>query len=228
MIVIFGIILVYFYTEIGENKQLLKTIYQKVQTLEMKINTNQKTNSFIKNLPMKNQRIESPAFSITYQSDAIKNNNLSVKYSDLSETEAKELTKKLDKTYSNDNKIINNSGTEIIDIKLVDVVKQSNNTPLMSERYQLNECGKILEGLSNDIINIKTDDDIDLFDNNNIDISILKSITESLRYADNISDKLSDIPITSKKHVSKNMKTSVVTIPIKKQRGRPKKNQAKN
>lgn len=108
------LILYYFYDEMSNTKKIIMPTYQKTMLLESKlIDLEKKTDTFIlnfknqvqshpQNQPTKNNRkkpIDSPALSITYQSDMINKNsgnNLSVMYADLTETEINEMRKKLE------------------------------------------------------------------------------------------------------------------------------------
>ena len=92
------LILYYFYDEISNVKKSFIPTYQKTMALEAKLaELEKKTNDF---LPLSKKKsipaYESPVFSVSYNSDAIKNGNLSAKYIDLSETEAKKIIKNIE------------------------------------------------------------------------------------------------------------------------------------
>ena len=91
------LILYYFYDEISSVKKIFLPTYQKTMELEAKLLClEKKTNELIpKKIPVA-QKVDSPAMTISYQSDMVKNGNLSVRYADLSVTEAKELLKHID------------------------------------------------------------------------------------------------------------------------------------
>ena len=97
-IIICLLVLYYFYDEISNVKKLFMPTYQKTMALEAKIMDLERRNIEFNKRKMEsiNCMNDSPALSITYQSDMMRNNNLSVKYGDLSETEAKELLQKIE------------------------------------------------------------------------------------------------------------------------------------
>ena len=105
-IVVCVLVLYYFYDEIANTKKIMIPTYQKTMFLEAKIvELEQKTATLMlgqKNLAVKSSRkklVDSPALSITYQSDMINrnnNNNLSVMYADLTETEANQIRQKIE------------------------------------------------------------------------------------------------------------------------------------
>jgi len=101
VVIICLLVLYYFYDEISNLKKLFVPTYQKTMALEAKIMELDKKTIEINHkraLPS-SRKIDSPALSITYNSDMVKNGNLSVKYADLSESEAKRLLHNI-----NDNK----------------------------------------------------------------------------------------------------------------------------
>lgn len=95
-IIICLLILYYFYDEIFNLKKLFMPMYHKTMILEAKIAGLEKKN--INLVPNKNptKKNDSPAYTISYDSDMVKHGNLSVKYADISETEAKELLKNIE------------------------------------------------------------------------------------------------------------------------------------
>lgn len=91
------IILYYFYDEIKNIKKLFTPAYQKTMALEAKVMELEKITEDLASQRQPKKRNDSPALSITYHSDmAKKTGNLSVKYVDISETEAKQLLKNID------------------------------------------------------------------------------------------------------------------------------------
>lgn len=122
------LILYYFWDEMSNTKKIMMPTYQKTMLLESKfIELEKKTDTFMVNLQNQIQSqnqsgktnrkktVDSPALSITYQSDMINknnnnrsvinlrgvdhvsqsNNNLSVMYADLSETEVNDIRQKM-------------------------------------------------------------------------------------------------------------------------------------
>lgn len=135
------LIIYYFYNGISDAKKMIFPAYQKTMALEIKTialeekitELEKKTADFI---PKKKQLIhknDSPALSITYQSDMVKNGNLSVKYADLSESEAAELLKHIDQNKNKQISPINNSSQIShnirmeCDAKMVDKINGMNN-----------------------------------------------------------------------------------------------------
>jgi hypothetical protein len=98
------LILYYFYDEIASTKKIVIPSYQKTMQLEAKLlDLEKKTNDLIlktaSSKPPKHRKKipDSPALSITYQSDMLnKNNNQGIIYADFSETEANEIRRKLE------------------------------------------------------------------------------------------------------------------------------------
>lgn len=222
-VIICLIVLYYFYDEIKNVKKLFTPTYQKTMALEAKILELEKVTY---NLTSKGIKNDSPALSITYQSDmAKKNGNLSIRYADLTETEANELLKNINGNkskevintdpvkgqilniqcedlpeYNNKNVTLvknnQNEDTDTINFRISDMIKK-NKAESDTMEYQ-----KILKGLSMNVLsNEKISDDV-----MEVDEDIIKHISESIQYADLPSeDIISDIPENRK---SKNKKIS--------------------
>lgn len=230
------IILYYFYDEIKNVKKLFTPAYQKTMALEAKVLELEKTtNDLISQKRQKNKN-DSPALSITYQSDMVKKNgNLSVKYADISETEAKELLKNIEK-----NKIKQPVVTQISQLPVSPTkIEGRRNQILNIQSEDLSDFNKMsiepkkLQDEDTDTINFKISDlikkkeaDSDIneyqkilqvlsskgqadekFDSQiEVDEDVIKHISESIHYADLSSENiLSDIP--DKKKSSKHKKT---------------------
>lgn len=88
-------VLYYFYDEISSVKKMFLPTYQKTMSLEAKVFELENKNNELLKKKSKNPIIDSPALSVTYQSDMCKNGNLSIKYADLTDTEANELLKNI-------------------------------------------------------------------------------------------------------------------------------------
>lgn len=95
--IILLLLVYYFYSEISNLKKSSWTSYLKIMSLEEKVIEFDKINSTQSEKNKPTTTFESPVFSLSYQSNMIKDGNLSVKYTDLSESEAKELLKNMDK-----------------------------------------------------------------------------------------------------------------------------------
>nr|WBF70871.1 hypothetical protein [Megavirus caiporensis] len=223
------LILYYFYNEISELKKILLPTCQKTMALEAKISDFNKRSLDLISKKSKNEinhdiKNESPIMSITYYSDMVKNGNLSVKYADLSETEANELLKKLnhqshsgnyqkisdsyqpnkniqlpDKNQKSceiiysDNIFESEDKNDTININIKDIINnnQLETNEKINKKIEHNdnlsnsECQDILDGLTS-VSNMKLSSS-----SSEIDIEIIKSISESIKYADMPSDSLS-------------------------------------
>jgi len=191
------IIFYYYYGEISSIKKILKPSYQKTMSLESRIiELEKKAQTLL--VPKKNglndinnfksKKNDSPALSITYQSDMIKNGNLSVRYADLSESETRELRKNMTQQKIVDtkveNKVENNlddkfvdgecelseidvtPDTDTINVKIFDIIRK---TPTESFDSNLDnkEYQQLLNSLSDDRIrdNIFNDDmNLDIYE----------------------------------------------------------------
>ena len=279
VVIICLLVLYYFYDEISNLKKLFVPTYQKTMALEAKIMELDKKTIEInqKRALPPSRKTDSPALSITYNSDMVKNGNLSVKYADLSESEAKRLLHNIndnkkqpiplpptnnhnnhnnqnsnqmhvprvqsgelsdisiepnhDVNKINHNGEIYNEETDTINLKLSEIFHKD-----PSEMFGLNKQTTNYEQLLNDFSSEaplrKTGTMSD-----ELDADIIRSISESIRYADAPSeDELSDIPILTKT-LSKKPKKKSKKIPKKsavkkiapktktgRPRGRPRKN----
>ncbi len=94
------LVLYYFYDDISNIKKSFVPMYQKTMELEAKVLKLESESKKITNINPKRKKIssknESPAFSISYQSDMIGKGNLSVRYTDITESEANNLLKIVD------------------------------------------------------------------------------------------------------------------------------------
>ena len=177
----------YLYSEISSIKKLIIPTYQKSMSLESRLSEFEK-----KKLPTNNKnitKIETPPLSITYHSDMVGEGKLSVKYNDLTDSEAKEILKKIKN--SNNPKIIENNDkkntmtnddtSETINVKINDIVKKENS--------DISEYQNILSGLPKKSLSCSED----MFDTP--DVEVVKTISESLK-KENIpsTNSLSDFP----------------------------------
>ncbi|AEX61520.1 hypothetical protein c7_R457 [Megavirus courdo7] len=168
---------------------------------------------------------ESPIMSITYYSDMVKNGNLSVKYADLTETEANEILKKLNRQthsgnyqktpesqksnkniqspdknqkpgeiiYSDNNIFESEDKNDTININIKDIINNNqleinqdlDKKTMYNDNLSNSECQDILDGLTS-VSNMKLSSS-----SSEIDAEIIKSISESIKYADMPSDSLS-------------------------------------
>ncbi len=93
------LIIYYFYNEINSVKKLYMPTYRKTMDIEAKlIELQNNRQSYCTRPVIQNQhqnqtkkQNDSPIFSITYQSDMVKNGNVSVKYAEVSDTEANKI-----------------------------------------------------------------------------------------------------------------------------------------
>lgn len=102
--IVICLILYYFYNQISNLKKQIVPIYQKTAKIEAQvlefqknipkiIDSNKNSGSSSKNKPI--SKHDSSVYSITYHSDTAKNGNASIKCTDITETEAKEIAQKL-------------------------------------------------------------------------------------------------------------------------------------
>ena len=147
------LVLYYICDEISNVKKIFVPVYQKTMILEAKMLKLEKIpcDQFPKK-KLTNSKIESPALSITYQSDMVKNGNLSVKYADLSETEANELLKHINqnKTKQLTNQIPNQNQQ----------IQQQNNKKISNIKSgEISDFGTPIEKINNNnnIFNEETD-----------------------------------------------------------------------
>lgn len=120
-IIIIGIIICilliyYFYGEISTIKKSLVPTYQKTMALEAKIlELEQVKKSLQSNKKNVGKKIESPVYSISYQSDIVKTGISSMKYADISESEAKKLVQNI--KYHGTKKNTKSDRSETINVK---------------------------------------------------------------------------------------------------------------
>ncbi len=94
-------VLYYFYDEISGVKKMFLPTYHKTMSLEAKVFELEKKSNELLKKKIVNPMIDSPALSVTYQSDMCKNGNLSIKYADLTDTEAHELLHNINQNSKN-------------------------------------------------------------------------------------------------------------------------------
>lgn len=215
-------ILYFFYNEIIKVKTIIMPAYQKTMALEAKVlQLEKKTTELIsyqhkKAVPMN----ESPALSITYQSDMVKNGNLSAKYSEISESEAK-LIQKIEnskQSKTNVSTMAPNHSQKMTSYPVQKITEDrvqkptipigdfSDHTNDQNEDAELNvNIANIINKQNNDtgimaeyekILNGLSDHEND---NDELDADIIKSITESIKDADIPSENsLSELPLKPK------------------------------
>ncbi|AGC01861.1 hypothetical protein H012_gp602 [Acanthamoeba polyphaga moumouvirus] len=233
------LIIYYFYSEISELKKLYVPTCQKIMNVEAKVSDlDKKSLEFINRKTKYDSKNESPIMSITYHSDMVKKNgNLSIKYDDLTETEANELVKKLNhntKKFNNDkyqqdennyahvttkpintiysdNNIfdsISKDQSETVKVNINEIIN-NNQLKLGNDNLNSSEYQNIMDGLTTSIEAIKEDS------GSEIDEQIIKSISESIKYADIPSDPLSPYSfsepnkVSSKNNTKNNTKNNV-------------------
>ena len=214
------LVLYYFYDEMSNMKKLIEPTYQKSMALEVKVNDlEKKTISLINtNRALKKRGDNTPPLSITYNSmDFEKKNHPSVKYGDLSETEANELLKKIKDAHPNiinekpkispvKQKTISNPDNELLSISyLYPSVKKGRNE---SDEYQ-----QILAGLENsDLQNSSTGFMVPAISEapSSLDSDIIRYVSESVRHLDapSAESNLSELPV--KRPVNKKFSSNVL------------------
>src|SRR6056297_2891463 len=138
-IIVALLVLYYFYDEISNVKKLFLPTYQKTMTLESKTMALEKKINEIIISGKKSNKLDSPPMSITYHSDMVKNGNLSVRYSDLSDSEAQKILQQVNIFRSE-----NNESQQKKNKSLDNNFTKSNDT-MQQECFE-----KILEPLQND------------------------------------------------------------------------------
>jgi hypothetical protein len=202
-IVICVLVLYYFYDEITSTKKIVIPSYQKTMQLEAKLlELEKKTNEFIsKNStrsPKQRKKIlDSPALSITYQSDMLNKNNTSIVYEDFSETEAKKIRQKLELVKQNSNKVPpspRKSDSDIFGFRN----SQKEETPTGSLVSPKSNYQDILNNLSTEV-SIIASEEKSLY-SSIFDSEVAKCISDSVNCVDlgqtNMSE-ISEIPLTS-------------------------------
>lgn len=254
------LILYYFYNEISELKKILLPTCQKTMALEAKISDLNKRSLELISKKSKNEinhdtKNESPIMSITYYSDMVKNGNLSVKYADLTETEANLLLKKVNRQsqsgnyqktpepyklnkniqspdknqnpgeiiYSDNNIFESEDKNDTININIKDIINNNqleinenfNKKTMHNDNLSNSECQDILDGLTS-VSNMKLSSS-----SSEIDVEIIKSISESIKYADMPSDSLSS-------HTFSEIKLKPIKINNQSNKNSKNKNNSKN
>ena len=202
-------VLYYFYDGISSLKKLMVPCYQKSMALETRMMALEKK---LDTTPKKKSKTESPVYSITYQSDMAKNNNLSSKFEEVSETEAKKIFRNLQKkSEAKEKKSEADIGSRVLS-KNDGLASSVQNTPKRiieeSDCFDVNfadilnkgnEYKKILDGLSANDNKIQTDD---------INTEIVRGLSESVKLPDIESeDILSELPKKKAKKSKTNKKS---------------------
>lgn len=183
IVIIILLIIYYLYHEISKTKKIFAPAYEKTLDLDEKmIELNKKVIELDEKIIKNKSKNDSPALSITYQSN-IKNNDSNVKYSNFSDTEANKILKNIKKEKKEKKiKKKKNEETDTINIKIDDIMDNN-----------ISEYNKIIKNLDNPI-------DIYSDVKNELDYDIIKSISESVKN----NDILSDIPKRIKKKKTPN------------------------
>ncbi|BCS83050.1 hypothetical protein QLL95_gp1073 [Cotonvirus japonicus] len=153
------LVLYYFYSEISDVRKLLTSTYQKTLVLESKtIELDKKSNIRLDN-NKKFSRTDSPILSITYNSDMVKKNgNLSVKYADLTETEANNLLKQIN--HKDQLNIKNNKMVDSNDNTNNNSVNNSINKIINDQTKNTSDLHKFDKNFHSTMKNIQNDDNI--------------------------------------------------------------------
>lgn len=219
------LILYYFYDEISRSRKLLLTTFNKTMALDAKVSDLEKKSNEIISKKKNNSKTDSPAMSLTYQSDMIRGGNaLSVKYADISESEAKQMIQKITQnnqvpSFNQTTKHVPNGdfsdckdpkdiftnnqfdeNTDTFHVKISNIIKEpvgklDANTGCSQEPNTKTNLSDQHEYQK--ILNGLTNMQVDdaFGVESEIDQDIIKSISESLHLADMPSDvEISDIP----------------------------------
>ena len=223
-IVVCLFILYYFYDELSSIKKMYIPTYQKTMALEARLDKLDKLDKLEKkpyNKKDTSKDVDSTALTITYQSDMVKNGNLSAKYVEISESESKELLKNIEQSKMKQNVTNRNRipAGDISDPKPVKVLAQPKSDIMDFENSEINipvagllkknsgiiksdsqtaEYQQIYESLKTTVLSNDEHDDFNDKD--------MRDFTESIQYADIPSENtVSDIPAKTSK-TSKNSK----------------------
>ena len=210
----------YFYDEISNAKKILLPTYQKTMSLEAKITaleeeiknhpkniSNPKSKKKNSNLtPHPKKHTDSPALSITYQSDLMHGNGTgtdhyrSARYSDINDSEVVEIRKNIN-PYVNNNfnpTQINKFSTQINPKINVSPPNKSNQLNKSQPSVPDPSYQKILDGLSIEAATAGSDDQFDIISSAELDLEVVKHISDTAHIIDleqNNMSELSDIPI---------------------------------
>lgn len=211
-VVICLIILYYFYDEIKNVKKLFTPAYQKTMALEAKVLELEKITATFAPQKSSKKRNDSPALSITYQSDMIKRNgNLSVKYADISETEAKELLKNIEQNRrqsSQSSQPLQSSQPSQISMQLIKEPERKIHSENFSDFDRINLEPSNIQGEETDTINFKISD---LINKNpvNSDVNeyqkILDVLSNKISPSNSIFDNQMEIDEDVIKHISESI-----------------------
>ncbi|MEM0354177.1 MAG: hypothetical protein QXW79_01210 [Thermoplasmata archaeon] len=181
-------ILYYFYEEISNFKKLFIPTYQKLMSLETRLMQLEKKMDELFS-QHKIQKEDSSPLSITYRSDMINNNNLSVKYTGISESD------KINPICSGQDNIPNVTQLGGSPCTIKNTAPNDSGNEYCTNKYGA-DCQKTLDRQNTtSFARIYSDDTFD----DEIDSEIVKNISESLRYVDLTSEQiLSEIPPTPK------------------------------
>lgn len=208
IIIIAALIAIYYlYEEINSLKKIMIPTYQKSMAMEnVVIGIEKKIENTIHNYFKQNRKNptdhDSPVLSITYRSDVVGNDrgNLSIKYTDLDDSKANDLMKKIKKEGNNIDQI-NMRLKKHLGISGHGVKKTTESEGGINIQIETDKSdfSNLLNGLAEDNGSEYNEN------NDNLDSDAIKSISDSLQ-ATNLPPEhsLSELPKTLKKNVKKN------------------------
>ncbi len=220
IIIIIMLLLYYFYYEISKIKKSIVPIYQKTMALDSKII--ELENRKISPQKISTKKNVSPVYSISYQSDMVKNGTNSIKYTDISESDAKKIAREISQTKKtkthtvprgeisdldkkSKNSLEKRSENLFPDGKILSYHSKSPDTDTVKLKFS-----ELLKPQDVQIINLETNKtntaeykkildnlSVDVFESDNItdelDHDIIRNISESIKCAPLSSEKVSDI-----------------------------------
>lgn len=208
-IIFFVLVLYYFYDDICNVKKTLIPTYQKVMKLETQVAELEKklADPGVKRNGLVKDQGESPAFSITYQSDLIGPAcGQSIRYtsaindSEIAEIRRKNIVKPVTvSNSSNKVKIVSPIAASVVSPVLFTSAARSSPTKVKSPtKISPQEYKKMYDQLSSEALTAGSDDQFDLISSPQIDLDMAKNISDSVKFAEiekSTMSELSDIQI---------------------------------
>lgn len=185
-IIICLLIIYFFYSSISDIKKSFVPIYQKTMELESKISqieSESKRKNSKKSIKKPYIKQDSPAFSISYQSDIINKNNLSAKYTEISDTAANDINLFINKSDSDKNNSISKNNSLSKNNKISISKSTSDDCDLFKKKINKDDNFEISDSINILVKNI-SDNQSKIKNKNNyfddIDFDAIKSITNTI------------------------------------------------
>lgn len=213
------LILYYFYDDISNIKKSFIPMYQKTMELEAKVLKLESDNKIIVKNDTKNKNIiknETPTFSISYQSDVVGKNNLSARYTDISETETNNLLKIINPVRERRTDNISHNKTTQLSLAHNKIISDKNNivTILNSDKHS-NSPNNNKSNLTNNNnkSNLLNNNKPNLLNNNKSNLlNNNKSSSQSHLHSKQLSDF--DIPFDKTKNIDISEESDTFNVKI--------------